>query len=163
MNILDQAMSIETEGIQFYTELSQKTEAREIAGIFGFFAREEKRHYEIFDAWKKNIKAPDIDDANVLGKAGEIFRTLSAQFTTAGVPAIDHDEAYKKALRLEEKSIAYYNDISGRLANEEQRLMLKLIIHQEQTHVKLINQLMEFQRHPNEWLENAEWNHQDEY
>jgi rubrerythrin len=163
MNLLDQAMSIETEGIQFYTELSHKTELREIAGIFGFFAREEQRHFEIFKAWKNNIKAPDIDDTNVLGKAGEIFRTLSAQFATAGVPAIDHDAAYKKALRLEEKSIAYYNEISGRLVDEEQRTMVKLIIHQEQTHVKLINQLMEFQRHPNEWLENAEWNHQEEY
>ena len=163
MNLLDQAMSIETEGIRFYAELSQKTEPREIAGIFGFFAQEEKRHYEIFNAWKNNIKAPDIDDTKMLGKANEIFQTLSAQFTTAGVPAIDHDDAYKKALRLEEKSIAYYNEIRGRLGNEEQRTMLTLIIHQEQTHVKLINQLMEFQRHPNEWLENAEWNHQEEY
>jgi rubrerythrin len=163
MNLLDQAMRIETEGIQFYTELSQKTGAREMAGIFGFFAREEQRHYEIFNAWKNNIKAPDIDDTNVLGKAGDIFRTLAAQFTTAGVPAINHDDVYKKAMRLEEKSIAYYNDISGRLIDEEQRTMLQLIIHQEQTHVKLINQLMEFQRHPNEWLENAEWSHQEEY
>jgi rubrerythrin len=156
-------MSIETEGVQFYTELSQKTMERGIAGIFGFFAREEKRHYEILEAWKKNIKTPDIDDTNLLGKAGGIFRDLSAQFTTAGVPAINHDDVYKKALRLEEKSIAYYNEISGKLANEEQRTMLQLIIHQEQTHVKLINQLMEFQRHPGEWLENAEWNHRDEY
>jgi rubrerythrin len=163
MNLLDQARGIEVEGMRFYTDLSQRTADRGIAGIFDFFAREEKRHYEIFDAWKKNVIAPDIDDTGLLGRAEQIFRGLSAHFKTDGVTAINHGEAYKKALGLEEKSISFYNDLSGRLDDEEQRTVLKLIIHQEQAHVKLINRLMEFQRHPNEWLENAEWNHREEY
>jgi rubrerythrin len=163
MNMLDQAVNIESEGMRFYTDLSEKTADRGIAGIFGFFAREEKRHCEIFEAWKKNVVAPDIDDTGLLGKADQVFRTISVHFKTDGVPAINHGDAYKKALVLEEKSISFYNEISGRIDDEEQKTVLKLIIHQEHAHIKLINQLMEFQRHPGEWLENAEWNHREEY
>jgi rubrerythrin len=163
MNMFDFAMEIEDEGVRFYTGLAEKTGTRQMAGIFRFFAREEKRHFEIFEAWKKNTKAPDIDDTDLLGKSVEVFKELSAQFATAGVPALDHEDVYKKALALEEKSITFYNDLGRKLPNEEQRTMVKLILHQEQAHVKLINHLMDFQRHPNEWLENAEWNHRDEY
>ncbi len=163
MDMLDFAIAIETEGIELYSDLASKTPLRQIAGIFQFFAREEKRHYDIFSAWKKNVKAPAVEDTNLLGKTAEAFREISKNFVTAGTPAIDHEDAYKKALSLEEKSIALYNDAQARTANEEQKTVLKLIIHQEHTHVRLINQMMEFQRHPNEWLENAEWNHQDDY
>ncbi len=163
MDMLDFAMAIETEGIDFYTDLAARTPLRQIAGIFEFFAREERRHYDIFSAWKRNVKAPAVEDTNLVRKTVEVFREISRNFVTAGTPAIDHEDAYKKALSLEEKSIAFYNDAEARTANEEQKTVLKLIIHQEHTHVRLINQMMEFQRHPNEWLENAEWNHQDEY
>lgn len=163
MDILDFAMDIEAEGMALYADLAEKTPQREIAGIFGFFEKEEKRHYEIFEAWKKNINAPPLEETDLPGKAEEVFKNLSQQFITAGTPATDHEDAYKKALGIEEKSIKFYSGMQADMEDEEQKLVIALIIQQEHTHVRLINQLMEFQRHPNEWLENAEWNHYEEY
>ena len=48
-------------------------------------------------------------------------------------------------------------------ATEPQRTVLKNIIHQEKGHALLISSLMEFNRAPGEWLENAEWYHIDEF
>jgi rubrerythrin len=163
MNLLDFAMEIESEGIEFYTDLMKNTPARDIAGLFGFFAKEEKRHYEIFEAWKKNVRAPTIEKTGMAEKSQEVFTRLSANFMTAGTPAIDHEDAYRKAMSLEEKSILFYNDLQAAMRDEEQKLLIALIIQQEHTHARVIRQLMEFQRHPNEWLENAEWNHYENY
>jgi rubrerythrin len=163
MNMLDFAIEIETEGMKFYAKLAEQTPIREISGIFRFFLLEEKRHCDIFDSWKKNIDAPPVENTGLAGKAAEVFKSMSEGFDRAGVPAIDHEDTYKKALSLEEKSILFYGNLQAGMANEEQKVVLELILQQERTHAKIINQLMEFQRHPHEWLENAEWNHYEEY
>ncbi len=163
MNVFDFAMGIETEGIALYTDLAAKTPLREMAGIFEFFLREEKRHYEIFSAWKKNLKAPDMETINLKEKVQEVFEKLSRNLVAAGIPAIDHEDAYKKALSLENQSVAYYESVEAETGDQNQRDVLHLVVLQERTHIAIINQLMEFQRHPNEWLENAEWNHLDEF
>jgi rubrerythrin len=163
MSMLDFAIEIETEGMKFYAKLAEQTPIREISGIFRFLLVEEKRHCDIFDAWKKNIDAPPLENTGLVGKAAEVFKSLSEGFDRAGVPAIDHEDAYKKALSLEEKSISFYSTLQAEMAHEEQKMVLALIIKQERTHVRIIKQLMEFQRHPYEWLENAEWNHYEEY
>ncbi|HMD67895.1 MAG TPA: ferritin family protein [Chitinivibrionales bacterium] len=163
MNMLDLAIEIETEGMKFYAKLAEQTPNREISGIFHFFLMEEKRHHDIFDAWEKNIVAPPLENIHLAAKAGKVFRSLSEGFDRAGVPAIDHEDAYKKALTLEKKSISFYEDMQKDVDDEEQKMVLALIIQQERTHATIINQLMEFQRHPNEWLENAEWNHYEDY
>ncbi len=162
MNMFDFAMGIETEGLTLYQTMARNTPIRELAGIFDFFAREEMRHYEIFKAWEKNITAPPVEETGLVQKTAEVFKGLSRGFETAGIPAIDHEDAYKKALSLEEKSIAYYNELMAQIAGEEQKLVIELIVRQERAHKRLINQMMEFQRHPHEWLENAEWNHHEE-
>ena len=163
MDILDFALGIEEEGMALYAGLAEKAAPREIAGIFRFFETEEKRHYEIFEAWKKNSAVPPVEDTGLPDKVAEAFKNLSQQFDAAGVPALDHEDAYKKALGVEEKSIKFYGAMQDDMDDEEQKLVLGLIIQQEHAHVTLIHQLMEFQRHPNEWLENAEWNHYEDY
>jgi|WetSurMetagenome_2_1015567.scaffolds.fasta_scaffold00368_20 rubrerythrin len=162
MNMFEFAMEIETEGMKFYAGLVERTPNREAAGILGLLLLEEKRHFEIFEAWKKNIAAPPLERAGVTVKAREAFARLAQGFDRPGIPAIDHGDALVKALSLEKNSISLYGDMLSSVKNEEQKVVLDLIIGQERAHAAVIGQLMEFQRHPHEWLENAEWNHLNE-
>ncbi|MBN1578855.1 MAG: ferritin family protein [Chitinispirillaceae bacterium] len=165
MIFLNFAKEVERKGFEHYTKLADATPVREIAGIFLFLAREEKRHLEIFEAWDKGAAIPSIEDFGISKHAVKAFQILSEHFKTAGTPAINHDDAYEKALEFENKSIRFYTEaLNGNaVSDESQKTILESIIDQEKTHARLITSLMEFQRHPGEWLENAEFRHPDDY
>jgi rubrerythrin len=163
MDLLDFAKDIEMQGKKHYTVLAERMPIRELAGIFMFFAKEEERHFEIFDAWQKKMKIPPLENAGIIGRAREVFPTLVEKFRTRGIAAVDYEDAYAKALSLEEKSIALYENARDKYQDPGQQALLERIIGQEKLHAQIITSLMEFQRHPHEWLENAEWYHTDEF
>jgi len=73
----------------------------------------------------------------------------------------------EKALALEKQSIALYEEQLPLLGEgpdtASQRSVLNSILAQEKGHADLIVSLMELNRYPGEWLENAEFYHIDEY
>ncbi|MBN1309755.1 MAG: ferritin family protein [Chitinispirillaceae bacterium] len=165
MIFLHFSKEIERKGLEYYNKLADATQIREIAGIFRYLAREEKRHYEIFESWEKEGVLPPVENSGISKHATTAFEVLSEHFKTAGVPAINHGDAYEKALEFENKSIRFYTEaLNGiEVSDESQRAILESIIDQEKTHARLITSLMEFQRHPGEWLENVEWRHAEKY
>jgi rubrerythrin len=165
MNFLRFAKTMELQSLKQYRELAEGTQSREIAGIFNFLAEEEEKHFNIFDAWERMDNLPTDEDSGISEYAKKVFQTLADRFRTTGVSAIDRDDAYVKALGFESESIQFYTDtLNGKeITDETQRTILKNIIDQEKRHAWLITSLMEFQRHPGEWLENAEWNHSEAY
>ncbi|MBD3391723.1 MAG: hypothetical protein GF418_06655 [Chitinivibrionales bacterium] len=163
MGFIDMAKQIEQEGIQHYHRLAEETPYREMAGIFEYLAREEQRHYDIFDAWQKKHKAPEIERTDIAQRAKKVFERLTKDIDSLGVAAIDQDDAYYKALTLEKNSVSVYTEMLAKTQSPEQEKQLHFIIGQEESHMRLVQSLMEFQRHPHEWLENAEWHHFDEY
>lgn len=167
MDILEIACEIETKGEQLYRDMAVKSPMREIKSIFGFLAGEEKRHYEVLQAMSKHTVLPSIGKSSILSESKAIFKNLSEQFTAPGTIKIDREYALGTPLEFESKSVLLYEKAMAELTispdDEHSRQVLKQIVEQEKNHVQLVESLMEFQRHPYEWLENAEWNHLDEY
>jgi rubrerythrin len=164
MDFLDFAKEIETQGMEQYALLSYTIHARELSSIFVFLADQEKRHYELFDSWQRKGAAPEVSAETVLGKAKEAFKRMADHFMTNNyLPPLNYEQAYEKALLFENKSIALYEEAIPKVADNDQRSVLQRIIDQEKAHARFITSLMEFMRHPGEWLENAEWNHLDEF
>jgi rubrerythrin len=163
MDFLELAMAIEKEGIDYYTKLADKVKWKDEAGIFLFLAREEKGHYEILNAWQKHFDVPPLENFNILKESKAVFRRLSDHFETYGTPATDYYNAYEKALRLEEKSVAFYKEALIKMESPAQKEVLTKIIEQEKSHVNFLTDMLGFLRHPGEWLENAEWYHLEEY
>lgn len=163
MDLFNVAKQIENDSIRYYTTLAKQTPLRELAGIFAFLANEERCHYELFDSWQKNGCVYPLSDPTMVENLEDMCRKFIIHLKKIDISIIDHYEAYKKALKLEKKSIEFYEyGLELSVAYDQQEL-LKRIIAEEQIHVKLIESLMEFQRHPGEWLENAEWYHLEEY
>jgi rubrerythrin len=161
------AKQIEVLGRDHYAGLAKEIPVAEISGIFKFLADEEQRHYDIFDAWEKKALLPSIVNTQVLVKARKVFMKLSEQFREAGLPAKNYYDAYEKALAFENRSAALYEEqltqIEISAGTEYRRTVLKNIIFQEKAHARFLTSLMEFNRSPGEWLENAEWYHLDEF
>jgi len=167
MDILENAGEIEIKGEQLYRTMALESPVNEIKSIFGFLAREENRHLEAIQAMRKHTALPDIAASSILGDSKAEFKKLSKQFSVPGTIAIDREFALRAALEFENKSVLLYDkalsELSETVDNDPSRRILDQILDQEKKHVRLVESLMAFQRHPYEWLENAEWNHLDEY
>jgi rubrerythrin len=162
MNLLDFAIEIERKSIEQYQQLSRQTIVKELSSIFLFLAGEEKSHYEILKAWRDNTDSPVLEESQSIPDADNAFQKLSDHFNTYGVPATHYYNAYDKARIFEEKSIAFYESLIGQIPEGQKNLLMK-IIGQEKKHAQFLVNLLEFLRHPGEWLENAEWYHLEEY
>jgi rubrerythrin len=163
MDFFDCAKEIETQGIIYYSDMAQKTPITELAGIFNYLVQQEKQHYKIFDSMQNQIKPPPFDGFDIVEKSRDVFRALSQKYSSLGSLAYHYNIIYEQAQTIETKSISLYQDALEHTSNDEQKSILAFIIDQEKKHLELINSLMELQRHPGEWLENAEVNHLDEY
>jgi rubrerythrin len=164
VDFIEMAKQIELEGIEHYRTLAKECQVKELAGIFEYFVRQEQNHYELFDAWGKNRHLPEPSDRDdVVRRAKGVFSELAKDMENLGVPAIDHDDAYDKALSLEENSVSFYRQALEITEDPKRKDELTFVLHQEVRHLRLVESLMQFQRHPHEWLENAEWYHFDEF
>ena len=167
MDFLDFAKEIETRGREQYSVLARTMQIRELSGIFEFMAEQEQRHYELFDYWQRNnseVSASNLPAETVIGQAKSAFERIAGHFSERNfVPPIDYEQAYKQALEFENRSIALYEEALPKIMDDRRKKPLKSIIEQEHAHARFITSLMDFLRHPGEWLENAEWDHLDEY
>jgi rubrerythrin len=138
MNVLDFALEIEREGIELYKKLSDGKIVKELSGIFLFLAEEEKRHYEIVEAWRNNTEVPTLDNVSILGNPENVFKKLSEHFYIYNTPTAHYYDAYSKACSFEEKSIAFYTNLLDHLENGQKGLMQK-IIDQEKEHALFLS------------------------
>ena len=164
MDFFDFAKEIERQGAHQYAVLAETMPVRELSGIFSYMKEQENRHYELFDSWQHTMPSPPLAAETVLGKAKEAFKRIADHFMTNHYfPPINYRQAYEKALEFEKKSIALYDEGLTKIENRDHQTVLKLILDQEKAHARFLTSLMEFERSPGEWLENAEWYHLDEY
>ncbi|MDD5672913.1 MAG: ferritin family protein [Chitinivibrionales bacterium] len=162
MNILENSMEIEREGKEYYLSLAARTPLPEIAGIFNFLAGEEQKHFDQFSALSKKVRPDPLPDSSALEVAQEVFSKMTASFSVKE-PLEDYVSAYQKAKGFEQKSIEYYQQALAQKLESDQQAVFTFILKQEQVHLQLMTNMIEFVRRPKEWLENAEWNHLDEY
>ncbi len=162
MKILDLAKEMEIQGRDYYHELANETPIESLTGIFQFLASEEQKHFDIFNSLDHGSKVATEGPSELVSRAKEVFSGLSENFRMPEA-IYDYEAAYRKALDLEKKSIAYYTEIKSKLSDPGEIPTIDFIISQERIHARLMETLMEFVRKPKIWLENAEWNHLDAY
>jgi rubrerythrin len=166
MDLLGMAKDLENSAVLFYQNLAKSTDGTEFSGIFTNLAREERKHFEIFEKWQKKERLPDLESSvPQMTETATFFEYLTEQFKAGMGEFVSRSQIFKKAIELEEKSIAYYRRLieSSDSTISAHRALVERIVAQEQNHIRVINALAEFLRHPGEWLENAEFRHQDEY
>lgn len=76
---------------------------------------------------------------------------------------ISQIELYKKAQEIEEKSRKFYLEKAGEAVNPAQKEIFSKIADEEKKHYFILENVIEFVSRPQNWLENAEWYHLEEY
>ena len=161
-NFWEVAKDMELEGKKFYEQLAKEAELKELKGVFEFLALQEDVHYHAFSKLEGNEEVSIEDKKNAVKEAKDIFSKIAPDFS-APAELNNATEAYKKALELEKGAVKYYSTLLESAENDDQKEVLKQVIREEESHVQVLDALIEFISRPNEWLENAEFTHLETY
>lgn len=164
MNIYDYAIQMEKDGEEYYRELGRKSNAEGLQFIFTILAEEEVSHYTVLEKMKESDPNAELSakEKDVLNSARNIFAEMKEKIgeMNFNLPQV---EFYRKALETEEKSIEYYLEMSEKVESESHKAIFLDLAKEEKKHKFLMENLVTFVSRPITWLEDAEFNHLDEY
>ena len=132
------AMKLESDGIDYYSELSRKTKDEKIKKDFALFIKEEGKHFDRFKGWLEGLGAEadrgdeeglfDYFDTGVFGDISSVDKALAKIKTDLDAIAL--------AEWAELNSIKFYKAMYDKAENVSGKEILKNIIKEEQFHLK---------------------------
>jgi rubrerythrin len=159
MNILEYAMKMEKDGEEFYQELAQNTNNPGLKQIFTMLADDEVKHYKVIEGMRKMLD-PKMPETKVLTNAKNIFSEMNPDDMSDETGQI---ELYKKAQDLETKSRELYEEKAKETDDPQEKDLLLKIADEEKRHYYLLENMIQFVNRPQHWLEDAEFNHLEDY
>jgi rubrerythrin len=159
MDIFEYAMKMEKDGEKYYRELSEKVNHPGLKSILNMLADDEVKHFNIFKFMSQKAKT-SMTETKVLEKSKNIFTEMRGQKID---PDIGQKDMYKKAQGIEKKSWEYYEAKASEVDDPDQKDLFLKIAGEEKRHYFLLENIINFVSRPETWLENAEFNHLDEY
>jgi len=161
MNIFDFALDMEKEGEMFYRDLAGKTPDMGLKTIFNMLADDEEKHARVIESMKKNSEK-DMVETEILGQASAVFADMKqgkAEIHT-GIEQVD---LYKKAQELELKSERFYREKAVEATGKALKTIFQKLAEEEKKHDTLLHHIIELVSRPQNWVENAEFFHLEDY
>jgi len=162
MNIYKFAMKMEKDSENYYSELANKTGDAGLRNILKMLANDEVKHYNIIEQMSKKDVSAELVETGILKNAKNIFIKIKGKniIFDFDLPQVDF---YRKAQEFEEKSYKFYLEMSDKVEIESQKKIFLKLAGEEKRHIFLLENLVEFVSRPETWIENAEFNHLDNY
>ena len=160
MGIFEYAMQMEKDGEDYYRQLAQQAANKGMKTILTMLADEEVKHYNAIQ--KAKIGKSQATETAILTDAKNVFAQIeeSSESFDSGIEQI---ELYRKAQNIEKKSRDFYLERANEVAEEYQKELFLKLADEEKKHYFLLDNIIDFVSRPETWLENAEFNHLDEY
>jgi rubrerythrin len=160
MDNYEYAMQMEKDGENYYRQLAGQTTNKGLKKILGMLADEEVTHYNVIE--KMKASQPTLAETALLAEAKNVFTQIrdSNEAVDSGLGQI---ELYQKAQEIEKKSQDFYLEKAGKVEKEYQKGIFLRLANEEKKHYFLLENIIGFVSRPEQWLENAEFNHLEEY
>ncbi|MGC8502574.1 ferritin family protein [Desulfurella sp.] len=159
MDAIDYALALEEDGKNYYNEQALKAKKEEIRSLFLMLAADETRHYKIIEKFKEGVY--EYLPTSTFDNVPNLFKKLKNQNSDFSDEQNLLD-VYSKAIKIEIDSRDLYNQKSLESDNENEKNILQLISKEEDKHRIILENLMEFIRKGQEWVESAEFSHIEE-
>jgi rubrerythrin len=146
-DIIDLAIQIEKNGEKVYRDALQKISNHSLASLLEWLADEEAEHV----TWFSNLR-PTITEAPVDPHLEEMGTTMlqrvlgdqTFSLTDVDFSKIDQiDDLIKLAIEFERDTVVFYEMIESLIDDEKTMDHLKKIVHEEERHVKVLEELLE--------------------
>jgi len=162
MNIFEFAKKMEKDGENYYRELAQQSPSQGFQAIMIMLADAEVKHYNILDEMEKKSTHPELTETTVLNDAKNLFVKMKEDNETFDFQANQVD-LYRKAQQIEEQSEQFYLDKAHEVKDESQKTLFLKLAEEEKKHKFLMENIVDFVNRPQEWIENGEFNHLEDY
>ncbi len=159
-NIFEYAMQMEKDGEDYYRRLVQKAGNNGMKTILTMLADEEVKHYNAIK--RIQTQKTQISESEILTDAKNVFVQIKESDASFDFD-IKQTELYKKARDIEKKSRDFYTEKAGEVTEEYQKELFLKLADEEQKHYVLLDNIIEFVSRPEQWLENAEFYHLEDY
>jgi len=162
MNIYEYAMKMEKDSENYYSELANKTDDAGLRNILKMLANDEVKHYNIIEKMVEADASAELAETGILKNAKNIFIKIKGKNIVFNfdLPQVDF---YRKAQEFEEKSYKFYLEMSDKVEIKSQKKIFLKLAEEEKKHMFLLENLVEFVSRPETWIEDAEFNHLDDY
>ncbi|MCU0275511.1 MAG: ferritin family protein [Acidobacteria bacterium] len=161
MNAFDLAMQIEKDGEAYYRQLAAKTTNAGMREVLGQLAADEAKHFLVLQKLKESSKV-ELESTPILSMAKSIFHKLREEKNWDDLPTTQID-LYRKAKEIESQSFRFYMEKARESTDPRVQKMFFLIAEEEKRHEFLLEHVLELVSRPQTWMENAEFNHLDQY
>jgi len=160
MDIFEYAMQMEKDGEKYYRQTAEYITNKGLKTILTMLADDEVRH---FNAIKEMRAAePDMPAATILTDAVNIFTQMRGANESFNFN-IKQTEMYRMAQDIEERSRQFYMDQAEKVELDYQKKLFLRLADEEKKHFLLLENMIDFVSRPEQWLENAEFCHLEEY
>lgn len=165
MNIFDFALKMELDGEKQYRDLAARVKDADLKTVLEALADDEKSHYKIIQLAQEQTfthietdptlrKLPNVfDNKEFVGNKQEFIAKLKDE----------QIDLYRAALVKELESVELYKKIREKSQRHDEIVICEKLIHEEEKHVEVIGNIIEMLNRVNDWVESAEFNHQDTY
>jgi len=155
MEMLDFAIQMEQEGLQFLTQAAKNVRNNAAQTLLQSLARDEIRHELIL----KNLKQGELGfiHGEVLSGVKNIFEQLTDSGATLFSEDDNLSDILRKGISLERKSIGLYHKLFNDTDDPERKKVWETLRTEEQKHEKLLRLTLEYVDRPEVVLENAEF------
>ncbi|HWR97662.1 MAG TPA: ferritin family protein [Candidatus Methanoperedens sp.] len=161
MDIYEFAMQMEKDGEAYYRECAANTASGGLRGILEMLAQAEATHFELFRRMRAREEA-SLGDSKLLEGVTNIFAEIRKTEGAGGARASEAD-LYRKAQEIEKRSWELYEGAARQAASPGERLLFERVAVEERRHFRILEGIVAFVTRPDQWLENAEWHHLEEY
>jgi len=158
--ILESAIQMEKDGIEFYTEAAGKIENPMGSRMFNSIVEDEKRHLKKLENVSQNIGLVDV------GKpaAGTLNRRLKTIFSEIPEDVQEslnvHTQELKvisAAIRMEEEGIRFYSENRANLEGKAKELC-SFIVEEERNHRNILQNTLQYLEENSSWnVETENW------
>ena len=161
MDIYEYAMQMERDGEDLYRELARNTGNKGLRNILTMLADAEVTHFNTFEKMRRHEKA-ELPDTMIMRDVKNIFVQIRERREISNLD-ISQIELYRKAQEIEKMSEELYLSKGSKVDDEAQREVFKKIASEEHKHFIILENIIDFVSMPQQWLENPEWYHLEEY
>jgi rubrerythrin len=161
MEIFVYALQFEKDGEAFYQNQAAAVKDKNLADIFTFLAKEERKHYAYIQNFKNQT---DERPASIfLSDITNVFTRIRDGHLQFTEPKNTMTDVLTKAMKIEDESITYYRDSEKKIDDPRAKALLALLAKQEEVHYSLLSSIIEFYETPHLWMEQAEFSNLKDY
>ena len=168
MDVFDFALKMEVAGEKYYRDQAERVKHDDLKIVLEGLADDEQRHYKIIQS-VQNQTIKYIESNPSLNKTQNVFAGNKNKEIVANREEFiaklkdEQSDVYRAALVKEKESVELYKKLQEDSKKPAERMIFEKLMHEEEKHVEVLDTIIEMLNHVNDWVEAAEFNHQDKY